>query len=267
MEMNKSKEIVSIEEQKVGEFDKNSKRNIRKTISLFFQKKIVQFVSLFLIISLIVLSVHNYNDTFYVSKSNYLIQKMEVKDTIMYLAIQDACSKMPAFKRVENEFYLLDKTKKPYIDVARTYNIHGYVLTITFTIITVLTGILLFLIGVNGWTNTKSMWLKYSFIICFFYSTCLGLVIKILNHVENSKNNIEQYDFISGLQLELFSFVQLNENNNDTNSINAKVDTLLVKVNNELQKSPMIFVDIKMEEIPNYNTIRNDLGKNTGQTN
>jgi hypothetical protein len=263
--MNKSQTTVQIEEKKTDEFDKSSNKNIKKSISLLFQKKLVQFVSLFLIISFVVLSVHKYNYNFYLPNSKNVIKMMAEKDAFMYSVINDACNKMPAFKQVKKEFFLLGMTKKLYIGVAQKYNVYGYVLTVTFTIITVLTGILLFLIGVNGWTNTKNMWLKYAFIICFFYSTCLGLVIKILNHVENSKNNIEQYDFISGLQLELFSFVQLNENNNDTNSINGKVDTLLIKVNNELQKSPMIFVDIKMEEMPSYNSISNDLEKNTGQ--
>ena len=91
--------------------------------------------------------------------------------------------------------------------MAQRFNSYGYSFTIFFAIISIISDILGFLLIKKGWDNTESFYLKASLLIAFFCSTLFGILPNVFSTKENNKNNLTKYNYLGGLQLDIYDLV------------------------------------------------------------
>ena len=154
---------------------------------------------------------------FWVSKNKYIETAEIVKksfyerDIILQRSIILDTSKTAPTQKLREQYFVIAEIKKSYLFMAQRFNSYGYAFTIFFAISSILSGILGFLLIKKGWDATDSFYLKSSFLIIFFCTTLFGILPSVFNTKENAKNNLNKYNYFSGLQIDIYDLIKDNK--------------------------------------------------------
>ena len=92
------------------------------------------------------------------------------KDSI----IEKAIYKMPftgkEAEQIKEQYEISREIKDSYMMIAFHYTVYNYAFSIFFTVFSVITGLLGFLLVKKGWDNTKNFYLRAAFLVSFFLS-------------------------------------------------------------------------------------------------
>jgi len=188
----------------------------------------------------------------YRDNADIIIKSYEKRDSIIKEGVYSLKLQNPEFEQLKELYNMIAKIKEPYLYIAHTYTAFNYSFIIFFTIFSIISGILGFLILKKGWDNSDDYYLKASFLIVFFFSTLFGVLPKVFVTKENIKNNLVSYNYFNGLQLDIYDLARDNkgyfesENPASLDSLNTEILSITegIKVNQNL------YFDIHVDKVP-----------------
>ncbi|MEP2936265.1 MAG: hypothetical protein ABJM06_12340 [Gilvibacter sp.] len=170
--------------------------------------------------------------------------------------VKDAIINMPftgkEAEQIIDQYHISRKTKDSYMMFAFHYTVYNYAFSIFFTIFSVITGILGFLLVKKGWDNTRNYYLRAAFLVSFFFSTLFGLFPRVMNNEENVKNNLSQYHLYNGYQMDLYNLAKDNKGYFERNT-KGSLDSLnreIIAVSKSIKDNGTLYFDIKIDQVP-----------------
>jgi len=174
------------------------------------------------------------------------------KDSI----IEKAIYKMPytgkEAEQIKEQYEISREIKDSYMMIAFHYTVYNYAFSIFFTVFSVITGLLGFLLVKKGWDNTKNFYLRAAFLVSFFFSTIFGVFPRVMNNEENVKNNLSQYHLYSGYQMDLYTLSKDNKGYFERNS-KGSLDSLnleIMAISKSIKDNENLYFDIKIDQVP-----------------
>ena len=195
---------------------------------------------------------------FWVSKNKYIETAEIVKksfyerDIILQRSIILDTSKTAPTQKLLEQYFVIAEIKKSYLFMAQRFNSYGYAFTIFFAISSILSGILGFLLIKKGWDATDSFYLKSSFLIIFFCTTLFGILPSVFNTKENAKNNLNKYNYFSGLQIDIYDLIKDNKGYIKRNTV-ASLDSLnltISSINTSIKENQDLYFDTFIDKVP-----------------
>ncbi len=195
---------------------------------------------------------------FWVSKNKYTETAEIVKktfynrDSIIQQSILADTSKSIPVQKLREQYFAIAEIKKSYLFMAQRFNSYGYAFAIFFAISSILSGILGFLLIKKGWDATDSFYLKSSFLIIFFCTTLFGILPNVFNTKENAKNNLNKYNYFSGLQLDIYDLIKDNKGFIKRNTA-ASTDSLnltISSINKSIKDNQDLYFDTFIDKVP-----------------
>lgn len=174
------------------------------------------------------------------------------KDSIVHVAVNSMTFEGPQATQIKEQFEITRKVKESYLMIAFYYTVYNYSFSIFFTIFSVITGLLGFLLVKKGWDNTGSFYLKSSFMVSFFCSTLFGLFPRVMGTEDNIKNNLSQYHLYSEIQLDLYTLAKDNKGyfkKNDSTSI-GKLNAEILNITKRIKENENLYFDIYIDKVP-----------------
>lgn len=171
------------------------------------------------------------------------------KDSTINKYISNNTSDLVQVSKLKEQFELTEKIKKSYLLMADKYNSFDFTFSVLFTVFSIISALLAFLVFKQGWDNVENFYLKTSFLIFFFSSSLFGILPKVFNNKENSKKNFEKYNFYNALQMDIYNILQ---DNHDFIK-NKNTDTLgyfISKINTNIRDNQELFFDTDIEKVP-----------------
>lgn len=174
------------------------------------------------------------------------------KDSIIGKVINDFSPKTSVSQQLKEQFEIIKEMKKSHIAIASYYSEYNFTFSIFFTIFTVISGVLGFLLLKKGWDNTNNYYLKSSFLIAFFCTSLFGILPNVFVNKENIKNNLHKYNVFNNIQLDIYSLVKDNEGlirqktPQSLDTLNSKILSITkrIKINQDL------YFDINIDKVP-----------------
>lgn len=204
-----------------------------------------------LIMTIVVISFFS-TESKYRLVTNILSSNFERTDSIIDSAIYDLDSDKPEKIQIKEQFQIVEEIKSSYLYIAKRYTSFNYSFSIFFTVFSVLSGIMGFLIVKKGWDNTQGFYLKSSFIIAFFFSSLFGILPQVFEPKENIKNNLTKYNYYSGIQLDLYTLAKDNKGffkRNTKNSIDS-LNNELMFITKRIKENQDLYFDIYIDKVP-----------------
>ena len=121
------------------------------------------------------------------------------KDSIIEKAVYAMPFEGPESDQIKEQYEIAREIKDSHMMIAFHYTVFNYGFTIFFTIFSVITGILGFLLVKKGWDNTQNFYLRASFLISFFFSSLFGIFPRVMSNEDNVKNNLAKYHLYTGI--------------------------------------------------------------------
>ena len=195
---------------------------------------------------------------FWISKNKYTATAEVVKtafferDKIIEKSILADTSKSIPVAKLREQYFAIAEIKKSYLFMAQRFNSYGYAFTIFFAFSSILSGILGFLLIKKGWDSTDSFYLKASFLIVFFCSTLFGILPNVFSTKENAKNNLNKYNYFSGLQLDIYDLIKDNRGFIQRNT-SASLDSLnltISSITKSMKDNQDLYFDTFIDKVP-----------------
>lgn len=184
--------------------------------------------------------------------SKSLIDNFSKRDSTLEKAIMSEPNKIPAIAKLKDLYFTISHVKKSYLFMADRFNSYGYTFAMFFSFFSIVTAVLTFLILRQGWENTDSFYLKSSFLIAFFCSTLFGILPTVFSTKENTKSNLAKYNFLSGLQLDIYDLVKDNKAYIKTNTKESleNLDKEILSITKSMKENQDLYFDIFIEKVP-----------------
>ncbi|MGG8497771.1 hypothetical protein ACQY1Q_15275 [Tenacibaculum sp. TC6] len=188
----------------------------------------------------------------YTKTANVISLSFSKKDSIIKRAIYNADFKIKEVSQLKEQFGIIEEIKKSYLFIAHRYSSYNYSFSIFFTVFSIVTGILGFIIVKIGWDNTNNYYLKSAFLISFFCSTLFGLLPNVFGTKENIKNNLTKYNFYSGLQLDIYNLVSDNSGyiKRSTKQSIDSLNTEITLITKKIKENQDLYFDIHIDKVP-----------------
>lgn len=192
-------------------------------------------------------SKNKYTKTAEVIKSAFYERDCIIERSIM----SDTTRSVPVTK-LREQYFAIAAIKKSYLFIAQRFNSYGYAFTIFFAVASILSGILGFLLIKKGWDATENFYLKASFLIVFFCSTLFGILPNVFGTKENAKNNLNKYNYFSGLQLDIYDLIKDNKGFIKRNTA-ASLDSLnltISSITKSMKENQDLYFDTFIDKVP-----------------
>ena len=209
--------------------------------------KILQSAFVILIMTVITIAffttVSKYRDI-----TSILSESFERRDSIIKTAIYNLKADNSEVIQIKEQFQIVEEIKSSYLFVAKKYTSFNY----SFSIFSVLSGILGFLLLKQGWDNSQGFFLKSSFLMAFFCSSLFGILPNVFGAKDNIKNNLTKYNYYSGVQLDLYSLPKDNKGyikRSTTNSLDS-LNKELISITKKIKENQDLYFDIYIDKVP-----------------
>jgi len=221
------------------------KKALKKDLNL------IKIMFVFIMFSMIIISFYGTNN-FFKNQSEQLKSSFKIKDSFLEKTLYSIKSETKESIQLKEQFEIISNIKEPYLVTAEKYSSFNYTFSIFFTIFSILSGILGFIILQNGWSNLKNFYLKASFLISFFCSTLFGVLPNVLGNEENIKNNLSKYNFYNGLQLDIYSLISDNKGYLKRNTPNS-IDSLnreILSITKNIKENQDLYFNVYIDQVP-----------------
>lgn len=151
---------------------------------------------------------------------------------------------------------IITNKKAHHFRIVRMMNAYYFATTLTLTVISVLTGLMLFSVAGTG-IKEKSATFKTVFFTLIGLAAFLGLLIEVLDQKENINTNKKKYLEYSAVQIKLYNYIVTGED--DT----KKMKEFISEINQDINRINDISFGIKHEEIGETDKIFNESMKNS----
>lgn len=150
-------------------------------------------------------------------------------------------------KNLTNEFKIIQETKGPYFFMARSATTMWYALTAMFTLTSVITAILAFIIAKKGWDHIENFYLKATFIIFLFASTYFGVAPLVFNNKETGRFNMQKFCFFNQQQLLIYDIIKTKQKTKH-NSASKALDSLISKIDSNIRTNQEFYFDLNQDK-------------------
>lgn len=174
------------------------------------------------------------------------------KDSIIEKAIYAMPFEGPEAIQLKEQYEIAREIKDSHMMIAFHYTVYNYGFTIFFTVFSVITGILGFLLVKKGWDNTQNFYLRASFLLSFFFSSLFGIFPRVMSNEDNVKNNLSKYHLYTGIQMDLYTLAKDNKGYFERNT-KASMDSLnreIIAITKSIKDNEDLYFDIKIDEVP-----------------
>jgi len=154
--------------------------------------------------------------------------------------------------QLQEQFKMIEEIKVSYLYLSKRYGAYNYSFTVFFSIFSVISGILGFLILKIGWDNVENFYLKASFLGVFFCTTLFGILPNVFGAEENINKNLMKYDYYNGLQLDIYNLVEDNEGylrrntRGSLDSLNRKI----MDITKGIKDNQDLYFDVHIDKVP-----------------
>ena len=189
---------------------------------------------------------------FFKGQSNEMEKIFKEKDSIVENSVYSFKSNIKEIKQLKEQFEIVNKIKKPYFTTAKKYSSYHYTFSILFTLFSILTGILSFLILLKGWENVNSFYLKSAFLVSFFWVSLFGILPNVLGNNQNIKNNLGKYNFYNGLHLDIYSLINDNKGyiKRDTKYSLDSLNLEILSITKNIKENQDLYFDVFIDKVP-----------------
>lgn len=171
------------------------------------------------------------------------------RDSIIDSAIMADTSTVIQKLKLKEQYAITKEIKKAYFYMAKSFNSFGFSFTMVFVLSSITSAILGFLVLKKGWDNTDNFYLKSSFLVFFFSATLFGVLPKVFFNKENTKNNLNKYNYYSGLQMDIYDLVK--DNNRYIADGNLKtLDSCINVINANIKANQDLYFDTDIDNVP-----------------
>ncbi|WP_046757104.1 hypothetical protein [Kordia jejudonensis] len=205
-----------------------------------------------LIVTLIVSIAFIVTIRLYYETAETMVSIFEKRDITIQKALNAATSDIREVTQLKEQFRMIADIKESYLYIFKTYSAYNYTFSGFFTVFSVLSGILGFLVLKGGWDNTKNYYLKATFIGVFFCSTLFGILPNVFATKDNIKNNLAKYNYYSGLQLDIYELINDNHGYIKRNT-KGSIDTLNLKISDitkGIKENQSLHFEIHIDKVP-----------------
>lgn len=163
--------------------------------------------------------------------------------------LPDSMLKTDQVSKLTGQFFIIDKTKEPYLLMANGANTVLYSSTNMFLICSIIFGMLTFLIAKKGWDNSNNFYLRASFLILFFAASYFGLIPKIFNQKEVGKFNLSKYFEYEKLQTQDYDYIKQSASLIAAGRV-SKLDSAFSEINAKMIMLYEFTFDIYSDKVP-----------------
>lgn len=171
------------------------------------------------------------------------------RDSIIEKAVLGDKSNLPQKIKLKQQYIIAKETKKTYFIMAKSFNSFGYAFTMLFVISSIASAALAFLVLKKGWDNTDNFYLKSSFVIFFFSASLFGVLPKVFYNKENTKNNLDKYNYYSQLQIDIYELMQDNKRYIAEENF-KKLDSCITSINDRIKANQDLYFDTDISNVP-----------------
>lgn len=173
------------------------------------------------------------------------------KDVVVEEGIKNMLFEGPEAYQIKEQYKITKELKDAYMMIAFHYSVYNYGFSIFFTIFSVITGILGFLIAKKGWDNSQNFYLRSSFLLSFFFSSLFGILPGVMNNEENIKTNLGMFHKLSGLQLDLYTLAKDNKGYCKANTKESMIalNKEILMITAMIKEYENLYFDIKLEAV------------------
>ena len=171
------------------------------------------------------------------------------RDSIIEKTVLEDKSKLPQKTKLKQQYIIAKETKKTYFIMAKSFNSFGYAFTVLFVISSIASAALAFLVLKKGWDNTESFYLKSAFLIFFFSASLFGILPKVFYNKENTKNNLDKYNYYSQLQIDIYELMQDNKRYIADENY-KKLDSCITSINERIKANQDLYFDTDISKVP-----------------
>lgn len=94
-----------------------------------------------------------------------------------------------------------------HLEIASKYYYNYHALSMMLIISSIGLGLCTFLLAKKGWDNEQNDYVKITFVVSFFFSSMFGLFVSTLKMEENFQVNLDKYNAITKIQLDIHSYL------------------------------------------------------------
>lgn len=218
------------------------KRAFRQDISIIR----VSFVALLL---LSVFCLFEFGEIAFGGSAKNIDNYFNQRDAIIDNAVLGDTSKLSQVIKLKEQYAITKEIKKAYFYMAKSFNSFGFSFTMVFVIASITSAVLGFLVFKKGWDNTENFYLKSSFLVCFFSASLFGVLPKVFYNKENTKNNLDKYNYYSGLQMDIYGLVKDNKRYIVDGNLKA-LDTCISTINDNIKANQDLYFDTDISNVP-----------------
>ena len=214
-----------------------------------FEKDIEVIHALFILFLIsIIISFFLYSrDNF--EESAILIKKhFTERDSIVKRTIANHKGSLIQITKLQEQYEITEKMKEPYFYMAQKFNSYGFTFTLLFTICSIISAMFAFLVLKKGWDNTENFYLKSSFLIFFFSTSLFGILPRVFNNKDNTKDNLAKYNYYNGLQIDIYNLIQDNKGFIKNKKIDS-LDIYISNLNTNIKGNQDLYFDTDLDKV------------------
>lgn len=171
------------------------------------------------------------------------------RDSIIDIAVLNDTSNLIQIIKLKEQYAITKEIKKAYFYMAQSFNSFGFSFTMVFVLSSITSAVLGFLVLKKGWDNTENFYLKSSFLVCFFSASLFGVLPKVFFNKENTKNNLDKYNYYSGLQMDIYDLIKDNKRYVIDGNLKA-LDSCINIINVNIKANQDLYFDTDINNVP-----------------
>lgn len=171
------------------------------------------------------------------------------RDSIIDKAVLSDTSNLIQIIKLKEQYAITKEIKKAYFYMAQSFNSFGFSFTMVFVLSSITSAVLGFLVLKKGWDNTENFYLRSSFLVCFFSASLFGVLPKVFFNKENTKNNLDKYNYYSGLQMDIYDLVKDNKRYIIDGNLKA-LDSCINIINVNIKANQDLYFDTDINNVP-----------------
>lgn len=176
-------------------------------------------------------------------------EQFKKKDAVIDKAVLGDTSKLPQKIKLKQQYAIAKETKKTYFLMAKSFNSYGYTFTMLLVLSSITSAALGFIVLKKGWDNTHDYYIKAAFIVSFFCTSLFGVLPKVFYNKENTKKNLDKYNYYSQLQIDIYELMQDNKGFIANGEL-KKLDSCITNINERIKANQDLYFDTDISHVP-----------------